>query len=177
MNGRATLILVIGGRSKIGAALIQEWWAGDSGSGCWPGPASARRPAGGAEAVTGDLADKGSLVAAMKGIDQVFLLSSPHPDAVSWHRNAIDAARRTESACWCAARYSAPTRSPRRNSLRAHNVTVTSGSGLPYVIVRPNLFLQNIQESTVPSIDASGNFYANAARPGSAWSIPATSPP
>ena len=30
------------------------------------------------------------------------------------------------------------------------------------MIVRPNLFLQNIPESTVPSIDASGTFYVNA---------------
>jgi uncharacterized protein YbjT (DUF2867 family) len=30
------------------------------------------------------------------------------------------------------------------------------------VIVRPNLFLQNILESTVPSIDPSGNFYVDA---------------
>jgi uncharacterized protein YbjT (DUF2867 family) len=35
-------------------------------------------------------------------------------------------------------------------------------SGLAHVIVRPNLFLQNIPESTIPSIDASGNFYVNA---------------
>jgi uncharacterized protein YbjT (DUF2867 family) len=34
-------------------------------------------------------------------------------------------------------------------------------SGLPYVIVRPNLFLQNIPESTIPSIDASGTFYVD----------------
>jgi len=30
------------------------------------------------------------------------------------------------------------------------------------VIVRPNLFLQNIPESTIPAIDASGNFYVDA---------------
>jgi uncharacterized protein YbjT (DUF2867 family) len=35
-------------------------------------------------------------------------------------------------------------------------------SGLPFVIVRPNLFQQNIPESTIPSIDASGTFYADA---------------
>ena len=55
-----------------------------------------RSPSATAEAVTGDLADEGSLVTAMAGIEKVFLLSSPHPDAVSWHRNAIDAARRTQ---------------------------------------------------------------------------------
>ena len=35
-------------------------------------------------------------------------------------------------------------------------------SGLAYVIVRPNLFLQNIPESTIPSIDAAGKFYVDA---------------
>jgi uncharacterized protein YbjT (DUF2867 family) len=35
-------------------------------------------------------------------------------------------------------------------------------SGLTHVILRPNLFLQNIPESTVPSIDGSGNFYVDA---------------
>jgi uncharacterized protein YbjT (DUF2867 family) len=35
-------------------------------------------------------------------------------------------------------------------------------SGVPHAIVRPNLFMQNIPESTIPSIDGDGNFYANA---------------
>src|SRR5207249_2988609 len=48
------------------------------------------------DVVTGDLADEGSLVTAMEEIEKVFLLSSPHPDAIGWHRNAIDAARRTQ---------------------------------------------------------------------------------
>ena len=41
-----------------------------------------------AELFTGDLADEGSLVTAMEGVEKVFLLSSPHPDAISWRRNA-----------------------------------------------------------------------------------------
>ncbi len=32
-------------------------------------------------------------------------------------------------------------------------------SGLAFVVVRPNLFLQNIPESTIPSIDQTGTFY------------------
>ena len=35
-------------------------------------------------------------------------------------------------------------------------------SGLPRVIIRPNLFLQNVTENTMPSIDADGRFYQNA---------------
>jgi uncharacterized protein YbjT (DUF2867 family) len=35
-------------------------------------------------------------------------------------------------------------------------------SGVPHAIVRPNLFLQNVPENTIPSIDPDGNFCANA---------------
>jgi uncharacterized protein YbjT (DUF2867 family) len=48
--------------------------------------------------------------------------------------------------------------------ITAHTVSdrYLESSGLPYVILRPNLFLQNIPESTIPAIDTSGNFYVNA---------------
>ncbi|HLK75050.1 MAG TPA: NAD(P)H-binding protein, partial [Streptosporangiaceae bacterium] len=159
------MILVIGGRSKIGAALIAELLgrgeqvralvrAGESGGSL---------PAG-AEAVAGDLADEGSLVTAMAGIDKVFLLSSPHPDAVSWHRNAVDAARRTQVQLLVRSSILGADRESPAEFISAHTSCdrYLEDSGLPYVIVRPNLFLQNIPESTIPSIDASGTFYADA---------------
>ena len=54
--------------------------------------------------------------------------------------------------------------SPRREFISAHTTCdrYLEDSGIPYVIVRPNLFLQNIPELTIPSIDASGTFYTNA---------------
>jgi uncharacterized protein YbjT (DUF2867 family) len=116
------------------------------------------------ETVTGDLADEGSLVTAMKGIEKVFLLSSPHPDAVSWHRNAIDAARRTQVQLLVRSSILGADRESPAEFISAHTTCdrYLAGSGLPHVIVRPNLFLQNIPESTIPSIDASGTFYVDA---------------
>jgi len=159
------LILVIGGRSKIGAALIGELLgrgqqvralvrAGEP-TGSVPGAA---------EAVTGDLADEGSLVTAMAGVEKVFLLSSPHPDAVSWHRHAIDAARRTQVQLLVRSSILGADRESPAEFIGAHTTCdrYLEDSGLPFVIVRPNLFLQNIPESTIPSIDASGTFYADA---------------
>jgi uncharacterized protein YbjT (DUF2867 family) len=159
------LILVIGGRSKIGVALIGELLgrgeqvralvrAGES-----PGTLPA-----GAEAVTGDLADEGSLVSAMEGAEKVFLLSSPHSQAVSWHRNAIDAARRTQVQLLVRSSIIGADRESPAEFINAHTASdrYLEDSGLPYVIVRPNLFLQNIPESTIPSIDASGTFYVDA---------------
>ena len=159
------MILVIGGRSKIGAALIGELLgrgqqvralvrAGES-AGTLPAEA---------EAVTGDLADEGSLVTAMEGVEKVFLLSSPHSQAVSWHRNAIDAARRTQVQLLVRSSILGADRESPAEFISAHTVCdrYLEDSGLPYVIVRPNLFLQNIPESTIPSIDASGTFYVDA---------------
>jgi len=160
------LILVIGGRSKIGAALIAELLgqgqqvralvrAGESDAGTLPATA---------QAVTGDLADEGSLVTAMEGVEKVFLLSSPHSQAVSWHRNAIDAARRTQVQLLVRSSILGADRESPAEFINAHTACdrYLEDSGLPCVIVRPNLFLQNIPESTIPSIDASGTFYVDA---------------
>lgn len=159
------MILVIGGRSKIGAALIGELLARGqhvralvrAGE-----PTGSLPPA--AEAVTGDLADEGSLVTAMAGIEKVFLLSSPHPDAVSWHRNAIDAARRTQVDLLVRSSILGADQQSPAEFISAHTTCdrYLEDSGLPHVIVRPNLFLQNVPEATIPSIDASGTFYADA---------------
>jgi uncharacterized protein YbjT (DUF2867 family) len=159
------LILVIGGRSKIGAALIAELLARDqpvralvrSGEHTGDLPAAAGT-------VTGDLADEGSLVTAMAGVEKVFLLSSPHQDAVRWHRNAIDAARRTEVQLLVRSSILGADRDSPAEFISAHTACdgYLAESGLPYVIVRPNLFLQNVPGSTIPSIDAAGNFYVDA---------------
>jgi uncharacterized protein YbjT (DUF2867 family) len=168
------VILVIGGRSKIGAGLIGELLrrdqqvrvlvrtaepVGDLGAGRGSGPRLAA-----AETVTGDLADEGSLVRAMQGIEKVFLLSSPDPDAVRWHRNAIDAARRTDVQLLVRSSIIGAGRESPAEFISAHTACdrYLADSGLPHVIVRPNLFLQNIPKSTIPSIDASGNFYVDA---------------
>ena len=159
------MILVIGGRSKIGAALIGELLGRGQQVRAL---VRAGQPAGGlpaaAESVTGDLADEGSLVTAMAGIEKVFLLSSPHPDAVSWHRNAIDAARRTQVQLLARSSILGADRESPAEFISAHTICdrYLEDSGLPYVIVRPNLFLQNVPESTIPSIGASGTFYADA---------------
>ena len=164
-EGITTVILVIGGRSKIGAALIGELLGRGQQVRALvrAGEAAGSLPAT-AEAVTGDLADEGSLVMAMAGIEKVFLLSSPHPDSVSWHRDAIDAARRTQVQLLVRSSILGAGRESPAEFISAHTTCdrYLEDSGLPYVIVRPNLFLQNILESTIPSIDASGAFYADA---------------
>ena len=101
---------------------------------------------------------------AMHGIGKVFLLSSPHPDAVGWHRNAIDAARRTDVQLPVRSSILGADRESAAEFISAHTACdrYLEESGLGYVIVRPNLFLQDSLESTIPAIDASGNFSVDA---------------
>jgi uncharacterized protein YbjT (DUF2867 family) len=103
-------------------------------------------------------------VTAMDGAEKVFALSSPHPDAVTWHRNAIDAARRTAVQLLVRSSILGADRESAAEFISAHTACdrYLQDSGLPYVVVRPNLFLQNIPQSTIPSIDTSGNFYVDA---------------
>ena len=159
------MILVIGGRSKIGAALVAELLAqGEQVRVLVRAGESASSLPAAAGALTGDLADEGSLVTAMQGVNRVFLLSSPHSDAVSWHRNAIDAARRTQVQLLVRSSILGADRESPAEFISAHTACdrYLEDSGLPHVIVRPNLFLQNVPESTIPSVDASGTFYADA---------------
>jgi uncharacterized protein YbjT (DUF2867 family) len=159
------LILIIGGRSKIGAGLVGDLLSLGQQVRILvrPGEPADGIP-GGVETVAGDLADEGSLVTAMSGVERVFLLSSPHPDAAAWHRNAIDAARRTEVRLLVRSSILGAGRETGAEFISTHTTCdgYLEGSGLPHVILRPNLFLQNIPESTIPAIDASGKFYVNA---------------
>jgi uncharacterized protein YbjT (DUF2867 family) len=159
------VILVIGGRSKIGSALIEDLVG--RGEVVRALARTGERPVGtpaGVDTVTGDLADEGSLVTAMADADKVFLLSSPHQDAVKWHCNAIDAARRTGVQLLVRSSIVGADRESPAEFISAHTTCdrYLADSGLPHVIVRPNLFLQNIPESTIPTIDDSGTFYADA---------------
>ena len=159
------MILVIGGRSKIGSALLEELAGrGQQVRALVRGGESADGLAGAAEVVTGDLADEGSLVTAMAGIEKVFVLSSPHADAVRWNRNAIDAARRTDVQFLVRSSIIGANLESPAEFVNAHTTSdrYLEDSGLSFAILRPNLFLQNVPESTIPSIDPSGVFYADA---------------
>ena len=114
-------VLVIGGRSKIGSALIGELAGhGEPVRALVRAVESANPFPDGVQAVTaGDLADRDSLRLALDGADRLFLLCGPTEDEVQLNRNAIDVAR-SRPACGCSseARFSAPIQ-PRTRPLSA----------------------------------------------------------
>jgi uncharacterized protein YbjT (DUF2867 family) len=158
-------ILVIGGRSKIGSALIEELVAsGEAVRALVRSGESAASFPDGVEAVRGDLSDRDSLRVALQGADRLFLLCGPTEHEVELNRHAIDVA--SEARVTLLVRSSIVGSDPKSGAtfVRDHGLcdAYLRQAGLPYAIVRPNMFMQNIVENTIPSIDGEGNFYTNA---------------
>ena len=158
------MILVIGGRSKIGSAVLDQLGRRQESvralvrssepSAAFPPPI---------ETVTGDLEKPASLEAAMKGVEQVFLLCGPTPDEVALNRNAIDAARASGVRLVVRSSILAADPASTATFVRNHGKSdaYLAQSGLAHVILRPNYFAQNVPESVIPTIDGDGRFYAN----------------
>ena len=159
------MILVIGGHSKIGSALIDDLVArGEQVRAMVRSGESADSFPAGVETVLGDLADRASLDAAMEGADKLFLLCGPTQDEVEFNQNAIDAAAAAGlSLVVRSSILGADPNSP-ATFVRDHGISDAAlrDSGLPHAIVRPNMFIENVPENYVASIDENGNFYANA---------------
>jgi uncharacterized protein YbjT (DUF2867 family) len=159
------MILVIGGRSKIGSALIGELVArGEAVRALARSGESAGSFPDGVEDVAGDLADLDSLRSAIAGAERMFLLCGPTEEEVQLNRNAIDAAKEAGVRLLVRSSILGSDRGSQATFVRDHGACdeYLRQSGVPHAIVRPNLFLQNVPENTIPSIDADGNFYANA---------------
>ena len=161
------MILVIGGHSKIGSGLIDDLVARSEQVRAMvrSGESPDSFPAG-VETVLGDLGDRASLDAAMDGADKLFLLCGPTPDEVEFNQNAIDAAAAgVLSLVVRSSILGADPDSP-ATFVRDHGISDAAlrDSGLPHAVVRPNMFMENVPESYVPSIDENGNFYTNAAQ-------------
>src|SRR5262249_11478623 len=93
-KGTSRMILVIGGRSQIGSARLDEVGAkGEAVRALARSHEGTGAPRDGLETVTGDLADLDSLRSAIAGADRVFLLCGPTAAEVQLNRHAIDVAR------------------------------------------------------------------------------------
>jgi len=118
----------------------------------------------GAEVVAGDLGDAESLRAASGGVDAVFLLIPffGGGDALSFGRNAIDAAREAGSGMlvWNASGEipPAPTGNPGFD-VRLEVLGHLEGSGIPHVVLQPTAYMENfLGPWTAPEVARDGVF-------------------
>jgi uncharacterized protein YbjT (DUF2867 family) len=163
---RGATVLVIGARSAIGSALIEELLSSrESPRALVPldedhGTAFPEE----LDVVAGDLDDPASLVEAMQGVDRVFLQSDPSPDEVRRNSNAIRVAKGMGVRLLVRSSILGANPSSPAGLIRDHGQSdrYLEQSRVPYVILRPNLLLQSVVETTIPSIDAGGRFALNA---------------
>lgn len=158
------MILVIGPRSKIGSALVDQLVEQSKDVRALVRSGESAGFPSRVEVIEGDLADRASLTSAMAGVERVFLLCGPREDEVALNRNAVDAA--ADAGVQLLVRSSilgADPESPSR-FIRDHGLcdAYLRASRLGHAIVRPNMFMQNVPENTIPSIGPDGVFYANA---------------
>ena len=156
------MILVIGGRSRTGQELIRLL---DSAGAPVRVLTRSGEPSGGsAETVTADLAKPDTLDLAMKGVTSVFLLCGTAHDEAAWLRNGIDAAARAGVGHVVKSSILGSSSASPARFIRHHGDTDAhlAASGLPYTILRPNMYMHNVTSGWPASIGEDGLYYAPA---------------
>jgi uncharacterized protein YbjT (DUF2867 family) len=115
----------------------------------------------GAEVMAGDFADLESLKRASNGIDTVVLIAPPGPDCVAQNRAVIDAALATgvRKIVRISAIKADENGRTENTRLHGHCDRQLQESGLNWVILRPNYYMQNIFMS-IDSIISDDAFYS-----------------
>jgi uncharacterized protein YbjT (DUF2867 family) len=160
--GGQHVILVIGGGSRTGRELIRLLQ--EAGTPVRAMVRQARPAADGADTVYGDLAKPATLEAAMEGADKVFLLGPAHHDEAAWYRSAIDAAARAGVSHLVASSILGSDPASPARFIRHHGLADAHlrESGLPWTILRPNMYMHNVTSLWPPTIGPDGNYYAPA---------------
>jgi uncharacterized protein YbjT (DUF2867 family) len=146
-NGREVIRRLVAAGQRVRAMVRTPAKAGDL-------------PSQNVELVQGDLDDPGSLEAALAGVERAFFVSAVDQRYVGWFGNFLAAAQRVDSPH--VVKFSglgASIDSP-AEILRQHGETDQAliDSGLPYTILRPNSFYQNMLWSAA-TIKDHGAFY------------------
>ncbi len=156
------MILLIGGGSRTGREMIRLL-KGD-GTPVRAMVRSAGSVDDGVDTAYGDLARPATLEAAMTGADKVFLLGPAHHDEAAWYRNAIDAAARVGVRHLVVSSILGADPVSEVRFLRHHGLADAHlrESGVPWTILRPNMYMHNVTDLWPSAIGPDGNYYAPA---------------
>jgi uncharacterized protein YbjT (DUF2867 family) len=156
------MILVTGASGTVGRAVLDEVRKnGAPVRAMYRAESEARKAPAGVTTVIADFGLKDTLLAALTKVRTVFLVCSPVPELVELESNVIDACKAVGvehvvlNSASGAADY--PKSFP---SWHRKVEDKLKGSGLPYTILRPNGFMQNILAFHAPSIREQGAFYS-----------------
>lgn len=109
---------------------------------------------------TGNYDDVPSMVAAMEGINRIYLVMPMHPDMIAWVKNVIAAAKKANVKHIVKQSGLSANSSAKSQIVRDHAVSdlLIKESGIDYTLIQPNSFFQNLY-GNLPTINAEGCFY------------------
>src|SRR5260370_240144 len=155
------MILITGASGTVGKAVLAKVARrGEKHREMYRSKEEAAKAPAGTEAIVADFSDKASLVAALRGVESVYLVCSPIPGLVQLEGNAIEASeavgvrRIVLNSALGAGDYGKSFPSWHRkveDKLKA--------TKMAHCIIRPNSFLQNALTYYAPGIRAQGAFY------------------
>jgi uncharacterized protein YbjT (DUF2867 family) len=156
------MILVTGVSGSVGGAVLSELLRSESSvRGFYRSQDEANKALPKVETAIGDFADRASLDRALDGVETVFLVCSPIPQLVEFESNVIEACRASGvkrlvlNSAFGAGQYD--------KSFPAWHSVVEQrlkASGVPFTILRPESFMQNIVTYYSGTIRSEGAFYA-----------------
>ena len=154
--------LIIGGTGTIGQSIVDLMQKGKNDFVVLARTAEKATPLNekGVKTVIGSLGDWPSIKAALVGIDQVFLLTSPSPQQVEWQNGLIDAAKElgVQKIVKISAIGARTGSSIHLANWHGQTEAHLKNSGLQYVILQPHSFMQNTLMS-LPTIKAQSAIY------------------
>ena len=157
------MILVTGASGNVGGEVLRQLIAARQPvRAMYRSQEEAEKAPKGVETVIADFADKASLERALEGIEKVYLVCAPIPDLVKLEANAIEASKKKKikhlvlNSALGAGTFDASFPRWHRQSEQT-----LEKSGIPFSIVRPNSFMQNITNFYAPTIRSEGRFYAS----------------
>ncbi len=155
------MILITGASGSVGREVVREMLkTGTEFRAMYRSKEEAAKASQGVKTVIADFSDAASLQKALQGVERVFLVCSPIRELVELEGNVIEASKKVGvkrivlNSALGAGDYEKSFPSWHRkveDNLKA--------SGIEFVILRPNGFMQNILAFLAPSIRAQGAFY------------------
>lgn len=155
------MILITGASGSVGREVVREVQKTKSEfCAMYRSKEEAAKAPAGAKTAIADFRDKRSLLAALSGVERVFLVCSPIQELVELEGNAIDACK--EAGVKLIVLNSALGAGDYEKSFPSWHRKVEDklkASGIAHVILRPNGFMQNTITYLAPSIRAQGAFF------------------
>jgi uncharacterized protein YbjT (DUF2867 family) len=160
------MILITGATGKIGKELVLDLSARRSPFKVMVRSKEAAKAfeTRGIKTVPGNFERPETFAGALAGVQTVFLLTTPHPDGVAMERKFLAACK--AKGVHHVVRISAMGANPWAASalLRNHGKceALLEESGLPWTILRPTIFMQNLVPYIGPTVSKESTFYASA---------------